>query len=99
MPRAARITGKDALRVLVRDPKTARPFPRSTRNRCWSPSRSRCSAVPATPDWADLFGAPLDDEPFTEEEQAAADRAPERFLRGDHVLLDDVIAECERAET
>ena len=54
--------------------------------------------MPTTPDWADLFDAPFDDEPFTEEEQAAADAAMERFRQGHYVLLDDVIAECERAE-
>ena len=53
----------------------------------------------ATPDWADLFDAPLDDEPFTEEEQAAADAALVRFRQGDYVLLDDLIAECGRADT
>ena len=53
----------------------------------------------ATPDWADLIDAPLDDEPFTEEDRAAADRALEHYQQGHYVLLDDLIAECERAET
>ncbi|HYW28016.1 MAG TPA: hypothetical protein VE953_27840 [Terriglobales bacterium] len=46
-----------------------------------------------------MFDAPLDDEPFTEEEQAAADAALVRFRQGDYVLLDDLIAECGRADT
>ena len=54
--------------------------------------------MPATPDWADLFDAPLDDEPFAEEEQAAADAALERFRQGDYVLLDDLVAERDRDE-
>ena len=54
--------------------------------------------MPATPDWADLFDAPLDDEPFTEEEQAAADAALERIRQGDYVLLDDLVAEWDRDE-
>ena len=48
--------------------------------------------MPATPDWADLFDAPLDDEPFTDEEQAAADEAMQRFRQGHYVLLDDLMA-------
>ena len=55
--------------------------------------------MPATPDWADLFDAPLDDEPFTDEEQAAADEAMQRFRQGHYVLLDDLMAECECADT
>lgn len=54
--------------------------------------------MPVTPDWAVLFDAPLDDEPFTEGEQAAADAAMERFRQGHYILLDDLIAECERAK-
>jgi hypothetical protein len=49
--------------------------------------------VPATPDEADLIDAPLDDEPFAEEEQAAADAALERVRQGHYVLLDDLIAD------
>jgi len=54
--------------------------------------------VPATPDWADLFDAHLDDEPFPGEEQAAADEAMKRFRQGHYVLLDDLMAECECAD-
>lgn len=58
--------------------------------------------MPADPDWAGLLDAPPDDEPFSEEEeeeeQAAADAALERIRQGHYVLLDDLIAECERAE-
>ena len=55
--------------------------------------------MPATPDWADLFDAPFDDEPFSEEEQEAADAALERVRQRHCVLLDDLMAESERAES
>jgi hypothetical protein len=37
-----------------------------------------------------LLYAPVDDEPFTPEEAAAADAAPERIRQGHGVLLDDL---------
>ncbi len=55
--------------------------------------------MPATPDDADLIDAPLDDEPFTEEEQAAADAALERIRQGQYILLDDLVAEWQCAES
>lgn len=47
---------------------------------------------------AKLDTTPLDDEPFTEEEQAEVERARQRLDRGEGIPLEQLMAELDEAE-